>query len=136
MRTPSVVHSTVLIIFSQKVGICGHLTRRLTEWQQLTPKLRLKTPSETQAANENQIQTGQMNIKLLTCSRCHDKVRTLSPEQQFRSSFKSVWVPRVDEENREAGENPARSRHCDERFRFFGELSKPGDLPRMLLQPF
>lgn len=27
---------------------------------------------------------------------------------------KSIWVPQEDGENREAGEKPARSRHCDE----------------------
>ena len=47
---------------------------------------------------------------------------------------KSIWVPQEDGENREAGEKPARSRHCDEISSYFSReekgISKPGDLPR------
>jgi iron complex transport system substrate-binding protein len=39
-------------------------------------------------------------------------------------------VPRLSEENREAGENPARSRHCEGRHE--SRRSKPGDLPERL----
>ena len=39
-------------------------------------------------------------------------------------------MPRCTGENREAGVNPARSRHCDERA--FRRCSKPGDLPETL----
>ena len=34
--------------------------------------------------------------------------------QELFFVFESIWVPQRDGENRETGENPVRSRHCDE----------------------
>jgi len=35
-------------------------------------------------------------------------------QQDLFFVFESIWVPQEDGENRETGENPVRSRHCDE----------------------
>jgi len=35
-------------------------------------------------------------------------------QQDLFFVFESIWVPQEDGENRETGENPARSRHCVE----------------------
>jgi len=53
----------------------------------------------------------------------------VSGQINFCSFQSNVWVPRI-EENREAGESPARSRHCEET-----KFPEPGDLPN-ILQPF
>src|SRR6185369_12094828 len=66
-------------------------------------------------------------VKVLTSNNARDKLRRLLRGRCPRVLSECVWVPRMSEENREAGENPARSRHCEGRQE--SRRSKPGDLP-------
>lgn len=78
-----------------------------------------------------------MPAKVLTSLQPRDKLRAQLLGHHVPGSFKCVLVPRCGArchlalphgENREAGVNPARSRHC-EVHRQSEAMTKPGDLP-------
>src|SRR5258706_14747923 len=64
---------------------------------------------------------------MLTCDALSRSI-TL---QFFQNAF---GCPASSGKNREAGENPARSRHCEDRRCGKATMQKPGDLPERCLQ--
>ena len=72
-------------------------------------------------------------VRFLTSAVAHVNLRCVKQERYAPVLSNAFGCPASSGKNREAGENPARSRHCEDR-RYKVTMQKPGDLPGRCLQ--